>query len=170
MRKKFLLLISSLLCLATTHFSYAALYTPLTPNQMDSFNHAILNEVQKADATSADAMSTLIATPSMSVSAVEALNVIVNMDKIKHNLADSLLNTPSMNSPLVRDRFLSIMQQDIINNQDLVGLQILINSENAAMAAAATAPEAPAAPATPAAPTGTASTSTTTAPPTSSGP
>jgi hypothetical protein len=118
-------------------------YTPLTPEEMAAFNQAILNEVEKQDALAADLMKNMRDSNSMSNADMAKLQIITTMVQVKRTLANQLLNTPSMQSPLVREAFLQIMQKPIIEENELVQLQLLIDSEKQKMAQAQAALQEP---------------------------
>ncbi len=120
---------------------FANIYTDTTtptPEEMAAFNQAIMNEVEKANARALDASHQVVSTPGISLSDIARLNIIANAAQVKRTLANKLLNTPAMNNADVRNAFLSIMQQDIVEQQDLIQLQALINSVNAQTAPPAT--------------------------------
>lgn len=116
---------------------------PLTPEETTAYNQLILNEVQKADDAATAAMQELGKTPGVSVADSTRVSILANMAQVKHTLANNLINSPSvLNSSEVRSRFLQIMKQDIIEDQDLLNLQALMDSVNAQLAT----PAVPAAP------------------------
>lgn len=123
--------ISVFLCLMPV-VSLCAAEAPLTAEQIASYNQLILQEVQKADAAAVSALEKIGTSPNMSIGETTRLQLIVSMAQVKHSLVNSLLNTPSvLNSQAVRDRLLSIMKQDVIEEQDLLSLQALIDSVKA---------------------------------------
>jgi len=129
-------LLLAVVCGASLSLLSAELYTPLTPEEMAAFNQQILNEVQKQDALATDALQKMRDSASMSPAEMARLQVLVSMSQVKRTLANQLLNTPSMQSPAVRQAFLQVMQLPIIEERNLAQLQLLIDSEKAKMAAA----------------------------------
>ncbi len=137
-----ILLLAIVCCTPQPVFSQE-LYTPLTPAEMAGFNEQILNEVEKQDVLATDTIKKMRDSASMSAAEMARLQVIVSMAQVKHTLANQLLNTPSMQSPAVRQAFLQVMQLPVIEERILIQLQLLIDSEKAKMASAQTTPQEP---------------------------
>jgi hypothetical protein len=77
----------------------------------------------------------------------------VEMLTVKKTLYANFVNTPSIQSPLVRQKLLSIFQKELITAGDLAELQALVNQERPKYlpvpAPTPTVPTTPAAPTTP---------------------
>jgi hypothetical protein len=113
----------------TPSMKAAGVYPELTPEQMAAYNQQITIEVQKAEELALQAATQMANPAKQSPAEAAVLTVRIQMAAVKGTLAGNFLNTPSLQSPVVRDAFLRLMQQEVITEADLANFSVIVESE-----------------------------------------
>lgn len=95
-------------------------------NYYHQLENAIAKEEQKVKVLQ-DRASSRTQMP-MWIDKLELEQAIIMLD-VKKILYNNFRNTPSMDSPIIRDKLLSLLNQDNISEGDLAELQSLVNRE-----------------------------------------
>lgn len=105
-------------------------YTPLTTQQMANYHQQLQAEIQRAEDRITQVMRESDAPGHIITTADRIrLETSATMMEVKKTLVGNFAGTPSLQSPLVREKLLSILKKDTITSADLLELQNLVDQE-----------------------------------------
>lgn len=116
-------------------------YTALSSQEMANYYQQLQAEIQKADDYTTKVMKDSNA-PGHIISPVDRmkLETAATMMEVKKTLVGNFAGTPSLQSPLVREKLLNILKKDIITTADLLELQHLVDQERPKVESLSTKP------------------------------
>lgn len=132
MKKLYLtaLLLASPLMAADSTAPNSTQLPPANQADLDSFYQTLQSEIQKqaqfVQSLAKGVESNKQVSTDASVIRFENANAMLN---VKKTLYANFYNTPSVNSPLVRQKLVQLFQQEMITPADLSELQAIVNQE-----------------------------------------
>lgn len=105
-------------------------YPPLSAEELNSYYQALQNEIDLAEKRVQDLLERIKRKEEILTGVLRSeLETAITMLKTKKILVSNFIDTPSLNSPLIRKLLLEILQKELIVETDLIELQRLVEQE-----------------------------------------